>query len=227
MKKLLAGTFAVLAFLYLASGLIAQTVKGVIAGTVTDPSGASVPGATVTITNIGTNESQTTTTESDGSYRFPLVPPGTYVLDVKATNFAEYRASGVVIQASQTVPLPVRLELSKGKEIVEVTEQVPLVQTATSDLATQIDRTTILNAAIADRDVFSSLPYTAPSVAPGMDMAPTSGGAREAGTAYLLNGADDNDDFSAGAINIHPPLESVQDFTIKTNAMSAEYGRGG
>src|SRR5258708_31098456 len=59
-----------------------------------------------------------------------------------------------------------------------------------------------------------------------MDMSPTSGGAREAGTAYLLNGADDNDNFSAGAINIHPPLESVQDFSIKTNQMSAEYGRG-
>src|SRR5215471_2023253 len=167
MKKLLGSMFVVLAVLCLASGLEAQTVKGVIAGTVTDPSGASVPGATVTIVNAGTNESQTTTTDSDGSYRFALVPPGSYIVDVKATNFAEFRATGVVVQASQTVPLPIRLELSKGKEIIEVTEQVPLVQTATSDLATQIDRTTILNAAIADRDVFSSLPYAAPGVSPG------------------------------------------------------------
>ncbi len=227
MKKcvayLLVFAFAVL---YLASGLNAQTVKGVITGTVTDPSGASVPGASVTITNTGTSEKQSTVTETDGSYRFSLVPPGTYVLEVKAANFAGFRDSGIVVQASQTVPVPVHLELAKGKEVIEVTEQVPLVQTATSDLATQIDRETILNAAIADRDVFSSLPYAAPTVAPGMDMSPTSGGAREAGTSYLLNGADDNDDFSAGAINIHPPLESVQDFTIKTNAMSAEYGRG-
>ncbi|PYV61153.1 MAG: hypothetical protein DMG97_44015, partial [Acidobacteria bacterium] len=194
--------------------------------TVSDPSGASVPDATVTLTNLGTNASQTTTTGSDGSYRFSLVPPGTYVVEVKAANFARFRATGIVVQASQTVPLPIKLQLAGGTETIEVTEQVPLVQTATSDLATQIDRTTILNAAIADRDVFSSLPYTAPSVSPGMDMTPTSGGAREAGTAYLLNGADDNDNFSAGAINIRPPLESVQDFTIKTNQMSAEYGRG-
>jgi hypothetical protein len=216
----------VVAVLCLASGTLGQTVQGVITGTVTDPSGASVPSATVTITNVGTNASQTSTTESDGTYRFSLVPPGTYTVEVKASNFAGFRASGVVVQASQTVPLPIKLELARGKEIIEVTEQSPLVQTATSDLATQIDRATILNAAIADRDVFSSLPYSAPTVAPGLDMSPTSGGAREAGTAYLLNGADDNDNFSAGAINIRPPLESVQDFTIKTNAMSAEYGRG-
>jgi hypothetical protein len=217
---------AVVLTLGLASGSFGQTVQGVIAGSVSDPSGASVPDATVTLTNLGTNASQTTTTGSDGSYRFSLVPPGTYVVEVKAANFARFRATGIVVQASQTVPLPIKLELAGGKETIEVTEQVPLVQTATSDLATQIDRTTILNAAIADRDVFSSLPYTAPSVSPGMDMTPTSGGAREAGTAYLLNGADDNDNFSAGAINIRPPLESVQDFTIKTNQMSAEYGRG-
>jgi hypothetical protein len=74
--------------------------------------------------------------------------------------------------------------------------------------------------------VFSTLPFLAPQVTPGMDLSPTSGGARESGTSYLLNGADDNDNFGEGAINIHPPLESVQDFSVKTNSMSAEYGRG-
>jgi len=216
------------AFLILAgSGAsLAQTVAGVITGTITDPSGAVVPNATVTITNAGTNASQSATTGSDGSYRFSLVPPGTYTLDVKAANFAEVRASGLVVEASQTVPFSVKLELAKASAIIEVTSQAPLVQTATSDLATQIDRETILNAPLADRDVFSTLPFLAPSVMPGLNMNPASGGARESGTAYLLNGGDDNDNFSEGAINIHPPLESVQDFSIKTNSMTAEYGRG-
>ena len=79
-------TFAILAvaLLILASGgaVWSQTVQGVITGAVTDPTGAVVPGATVTITNTGTNISQNTTTGSDGSYRFPLVPPGTYTLRV-------------------------------------------------------------------------------------------------------------------------------------------------
>lgn len=217
---------AVVAIFSLASGTVGQTVQGVITGTVTDPSGASVPNATVTITNIGTAVSQTTTTGSDGSYRFSLVPPGQYVVDVKATSFAEVKASGIVVEASQIVPYSVKLELAKGSEIIEVTEQTPLVQTATSDLSTQVDRMTLQNTPLADRNVFSTLPFLAPSVMPGLNMNPASGGARESGTAYLLNGGDDNDNFSEGAINIHPPLESVQDFSIKTNQMSAEYGRG-
>src|ERR1700746_594034 len=69
----------VFAVLCLASGTLGQTVQGVITGTITDPSGASVPNATVTITNAGTSISQSTTTGSDGSYRFSLVPPGNYV----------------------------------------------------------------------------------------------------------------------------------------------------
>jgi hypothetical protein len=224
--KIFAVFFA--AFLILAGSAIcsAQTVQGVITGTITDPSGAVVPNAPVTITNAGTNVSQSTTTGSDGTYRFSLVPPGTYTIIVKAANFAEVRGNGLVVEASQTVPFSIKLELAKASAVIEVTSQAPLVQTATSDLSTQVDRETILNAPLADRDVFATLPFLAPSVSPGIDMSPTSGGMRESGTSYLLNGGDDNDNFSEGGINIHPPLESVQDFSIKTNSMSAEYGRG-
>lgn len=203
-----------------------QTVQGVITGVVTDPSGAVVPNATVTITNAGTNISQSTTTGSDGSYRFPLVPPGTYTLEVKAGSFATVRATGLVVQASQTVPYNVKLELAKAQQVIEVTSQAPLVQTASSDLGFQVDSSTIQHAALVDRDVFDVLPFLAPQISPGLDMAPTSGGQREASTSYMLNGAEDNNNFSSGAININPPLESVEDFAIITNNMSAQYGRG-
>ena len=223
-------TFFVLfaAFLVLAASGVAwsQTVQGVITGTITDPTGAVVPGATVTITNVGTNISQTTTTGSDGFYRFPLVPPGTYTLEVKAANFGGVRVSGVVVEASQTIAINRQLELAKTSQLVEVTAEIPLVQTATSDLGFQVDAKTIENAALVDRDVFGALPFMAPQVSPGLDMSPTSGGARESGTSYLLNGADDNNNFSEGAIGTSPPLESVEDFTIVTNSMSAQYGRG-
>lgn len=221
--------FLVVALLFLASGgaVWSQTVQGVITGAITDPTGAVVPGATVTITNVGTGISQSVTTGSDGSYRFPLVPPGTYTIEIKAANFATVRVSGIVVEASQTIPYNRQLELAKAQQIIEVTEQAPLVQTATSDLSTQIDRETIVNAPLVDRDVFSTLPFLAAQTSPGLDLMPTSAGARESGTAYLLNGGDDNDNFSEGAVNIHPPLESVEDFSIKTNSMTAEYGRGG
>lgn len=209
-----------------APSALGQSVQGVITGTITDPSGAVVPDATVTITNTGTGVSQTTTTSANGAYRFPLVPPGTYLVDIKAASFAEVKASGIVVQASQTVPFDVKLQLAKAQTVVEVTSQAPLVQTATSDLSTQVDSTTIQNAALVDRNIFSTLPFMAPGVEPGLDLMPAAGGAREAGTSYMLNGAEDNDDFSEGGINITPPLESVQNFSIITNNMSAQYGRG-
>ena len=93
-------------------GARAQTVNGVIAGTVTDPSGAVVPNVRVTATNTGTGISQTTTTGAQGEYRFPLVPPGTYVVQFEANGFATQKATGVVVQASQTVPFSVKLSVA-------------------------------------------------------------------------------------------------------------------
>ncbi len=109
--------------------------------------------------------------------------------------------------------------------VVEVAAEVPLVQTATSDLGFQVDSSTIQHAALVDRDIFDTLPFMAPSVSPGLDMSPVSGGQREASTSYMLNGAEDNNSFSAG-LNINPPLESVEDFALITNVMGAQYGRG-
>ena len=222
------------AFSYLATVMVvlfahfaySQSVQGVITGTITDPSGAVVANASVTITNIDTSISQQTITESTGVYRFPLVPPGNYMIEVKASGFADEKVSGIVVQASQTVPFNLKLQMATAQQVVEVTGEAQLVQTATSDLSTQVDRDTIQNMALVDRDVFASLPFLAPQVQPGMDLLPTSGGAREAGTSYMLNGGENNDNFSAGGINVHPPLESIDNFSILTNNMSAEYGRG-
>ena len=104
----------VVAVLCLASGTFGQTVQGVITGTITDPSGASVPNATVTITNAGTGLSQTATTGTDGSPRFF----GFFarVIDVKHQH-AQVKASGIVVEASQTVPFSI--SWAGGQEIVD------------------------------------------------------------------------------------------------------------
>lgn len=207
-------------------GAHAQSVNGVVTGTVTDPSGAVVPGAAVTLTNTGTGIAQTATTSGIGEYRFPLVPPGTYSIEVSAKGFATAKGNGIAVAASQTVPFPVKMTVASTGDVVEVTTQAPLVQTETSDLSLQVDNSTIQNMALVNRDVFTSLPFLAPQAMPGMDNGVTAGGARESGTSYMLNGAEDNDNFGEGGANVHPPLESIQDFTILTNNMSAEFGRG-
>ena len=203
-----------------------QSVNGVIAGTIIDPSGAVVANAKITITNTGTGLSQSTTTGTGGEYRFPLVPPGTYSVRIEATGFGTEKAEGILVQASQVVPFSVKLKVASAQQLIEVTGENPLVQTETSDQTLQVDNTTIQNMALVDRDVFGTLPFMAPQAMPGMDTGITVGGARESGTSYMLNGGEDNDNFGEGSMNIDPPLESVQDFSLLTNNMSAEYGRG-
>ncbi|MGI8742996.1 MAG: TonB-dependent receptor domain-containing protein [Bryobacteraceae bacterium] len=214
----------VLVLLAFASFTQAQTGQGVVTGTVTDPAGAAMAGASVTITNQGTNIKQVEKTGGDGVYRFSLVPPGSYVLSVTAPGFNERQIKGILVDPSQTTAVNATLSVATATTTVEVSSQAPLVQTTTSDLNITVNTTTIANTALLTRNVFS-LAFLAPQVTQGMNLNPASGGARESGTAYLLNGADNNDNFSEGAVNVNPPLESVGEFTILTNSFGAQYGR--
>ncbi len=206
-------------------GLYAQTAQGVVTGTVTDPSGAAIPSAQVTLTNEGTQVTQNATAGSDGGYRFPLVPPGTYTLTVKSSGFATKETKGIVVDPSQTVPVDVKLDVATASTAIEVTTQGTIVQTATSTLALTVNSHTIENIPLLTRDVFD-MAFAAPQVTQGMNFGPASGGARESGTVYLMNGADNNDNFDEGIANVVPPLESVAEFSILTNQFGAEYGRG-
>ena len=194
-------------------------------GSVTDPSGASVAGAQVSLINQGTQIKQQATAGGNGSYRFPLVPPGTYTLSVTNPGFATSETKNISVNASQTVPVNVRLNVATSSTAVEVSSQSSIVQTATSDLATTVNMRTVDATPLLTRNVFD-LAFVAPAVTQGMNFGPASGGARESGTAYLLNGADNNDNFGEGSFNITPPLESVSEFSVLTNSFNAEYGRG-
>lgn len=218
---------AVVVCLFIVLGMwgMAQTSDGVVTGTIFDPTGAVVAGATVTLKNEGTNISQSVTTETDGGFRFSTVRPGTYTLMVEATNFAKENIHGINVEASKTVPMNIKLELASAQTTVEVNSQGPLVQTATSDLAMTVNSSSIENIPLLTRNVYD-LAFAAPQVTQGMNLNPASGGARESGTSYLLNGSDNNNNFSEGGVNVTPPLESVREFTILTNNMSAQYGRG-
>ncbi len=224
MRRLACYGAFVLVFLACVPWVAAQTAQGVVTGTVFDPSGAIVPEATVKLTNEGTNITQTATTGSAGNYRLSLVPPGTYTVSAKAPGFAEKVVKGIIVRVSQTVPLDINLAVAQAAQAVEVTAATPLVETATSDLTHTIERTTLENTPLLSRNIYD-LAFVAPQVTQGLDMGASSGGARESGTAVLLNGSDNNDNFSEASANITPPLESVSEFTLLTNSMAAQYGR--
>jgi hypothetical protein len=201
----------------------AQTVQGVVVGTIFDSSGATVPGAKVALTNLGTTITQNEKSGSNGGYRFALVPPGMYKLDVKAAGFTEKQVADIKVDPSETVPINVTVTVASATTTVEVEEAAILVQTATSDLATTVNQSTIQSLPLLTRNVFN-LSFTAPGVTQGMNFNASAGGVRESGTTNMLNGADNNDNFGEGGYNTQPPLESVNELTVLTNNMSAEYG---
>ena len=203
--------------------LTAQSVQGVVTGTVTDVSGAVVPNAEVILLNEGTTVQQKEHTENNGTYRFSLVPPGVYTVTIKAAGFTDREVTGIKVDASSTVPVSATLSVKTASATVEVTEASALVQTASSDLSTTVDTKTIESMPLLTRNVFD-LAFAAPAVTQGMNFQATSGGSRESGTTFLLNGADNNNNFSEGGVNVSPPLETVSEFTMLTNNMSAEYG---
>lgn len=146
--------------LYLCASLLllqclrAQSVQGIVTGTITDPAGAAVPNAHITLTNEGTNVSQEENSANAGEYRFPLVPPGTYTLTVKAPGFNVKETKSIVVDASQTVPVDVRLDIATSSTAIEVVTQATVVQTATSDLATTVNTKTIEETPLLTRNVF-------------------------------------------------------------------------
>src|SRR5579872_3067782 len=223
MRRLAVTLGIVCLLLACASSTDAQTVQGVVVGTVFDASGAVLAGADVTLTNVGTNIAQATKTSNDGGYRFSLVPPGMYKLTVKASGFTEKQITDIKVDPSETVPMNVTLAVATASTAVDVEASALLVQTATSDLSTTVNQNTIESIPLLTRNVFD-LAFAAPAVTQGMNFNAAAGGARESGTTNMLNGADNNDNFSEGSYNIQPPLESVSEFSVLTNNMSAQYG---
>jgi hypothetical protein len=223
LRPFMVAVYCALLALAFTGGAEAQTVQGVVTGTVTDVSGAVIPSADLTLTNDGTLVEQHEKSLTAGEYRFGLVPPGTYMLTTKAQGFTTKEIKNIIVDASTSVAVNVTMSVATSQTVVEVTSQESIVQTASSDLSTTIDQRFIESMPLLTRNVFD-LTFAAPAVSQGMNFNAASGGARESGTTNILNGADNNDNFSEGSYNIQPPLESVAEFTVLTNNMSAQYG---
>src|ERR1700722_4204646 len=119
--------------------------SGDVTGTVTDPSGAAIPNATVTLTNVNTNASSKTTTNTDGSYRFAFVQPSTYKVTVSANGFQTQQRPGVVVTSGQPTPVSLQLALAGASQTVEVVEGSTALQTENADVSTSFSQEMIEN----------------------------------------------------------------------------------
>jgi hypothetical protein len=216
--------FAVLA---LAVSAIAQVQNGQFAGTVTDPTGAAIANAKVTVTNPATDLNLSTTTNSSGNYTVKEVPPGTYKIEVEANGFKTTANNGLEANAGTISHVDFKMQIGKASEIVEVTGTASDVNIEDSKLATTVSSTQINNLPLNGRNVFDLMQLTSGAVnVTGVDFenghSTVVNGLREDFNGFLVNGVS-NKDLSGGPINT-PIQDSVEEFQQLTLNMSAQYG---
>jgi hypothetical protein len=233
---ILFGAFVFAAIASTCVPLIGQTTYGSIAGAVTDPSGAAVAGAEVTLTNVGTSEKRTQTTKEDGLYLFPNLLPGRYRIDVGKTGFKRYSRPEVDVDVNQTVHVDAALQVGDVNQTVEVTAETPLIQTETSSLGTVVDTREANELPLNGRNIFNLTTIT-PSVVPQGNTLGTVVGKNpfdfanyQIGGAFANEGAIylDGEPLNTGYINlplIVPTQDAVSEFKVQYNNLGPEWGK--
>src|SRR5580693_3857977 len=226
-----------------AASLSAQTFRGTILGTVTDPSGAVVAGATVTVRNTGTGLQRTTETSADGSYALPELPIGTYNVTVTQSGFDTFLTTGVTVDVASERRVDAKMKPGEVSTKVEVSgELLPQVETTSAELGGTLTAETIEALPVNGRD-YQKLIYLNPGIAGSPDQISDSpgsygvfsmNGSRGRSNNFLLDGTDMNDGFrndpainEAGVFGDPAtilPLDAVAELKVISN-YEAEYGR--
>ena len=234
--------FAVMVLLLLIAGsatrLHAQGY-GTISGTVTDPTGAVVPSANVTATQIQTGRETVATAGKDGLFVFTSLPPSAYSLSVAVPGFETYHQSGIILQANQALTVNVKLQVGASTATVEVAADAPQVDTTTGTLSQVIDRDRVVDLPLNGRNAASLITLVAGVV----DATNEGNGANQGngktfpaavisstnGTLpnqsnYLLDGGNNVDEMT----NVNGPFpfpDALQEFSVQTSNYNAEYGQ--
>ena len=207
-----------------------STVTGGIRGTVVDPQKSIVPNATVTATNVGTNQTSTATSDENGSFVINNLQPGTYNIVVNQSGFGDFKAQNVVVEVGQTTSVEASLAVSGQTATVEVTAEAPVINTNDNSNSTNINQTTINEAPINGRRASNFVILTPATVPDG-----TFGLISFRGISGLLNnstvdGGDNNQAFFSEErgrtrINYSISQSAVREFQVNGSNYSAEYGR--
>lgn len=230
--------FSLLLMCLMVTGLVhAQGVgaSGDIRGTVTDPSGAIVAGATVTATDVAKGIKRTVTSDASGEYRFPGLAPATYSVSVTKSGFQSEIAKAVVVNVGQTTAQDFHMRLSQVSEQIEVTTEAPVVETDRAHQAEVINQDYIQDLPINRRD-YLTFTLLAPAVSDSTRLAsdqdfrvkqtPQSGlsfyGSNGRGNSVTVDGGEANDD--AGGVRLNLGQDAVQEFQINRSNYGADLG---
>ena len=225
----------VLALLAFSISGLAQTTAGRILGTLTDPSGASIAGATVVITDTQRGTSRTVTTDQTGNYAIPDLQPGTYKIRVEAKGFKSAERPSVQIEVATDVRADFSLPPGQVTEVMTVSEEIPLVNTTSATLGGTLSNEEINDLPLNGRN-YENLLQLRPGVMryPGGGFSTTSSnGLRAEDNSYFIEGLFNSEPYSGQAIVNGAgiagdsatilPIDSIQEFNIQQNP-PAEYG---
>ena len=214
----------------------AQKDAGTIVGTVTDPSGAVVPEAKVTVTDVEHGTTFATRTNSSGEFVAGALKIGRYTVTVEHAGFRKAVSTPMNLDVQQRIAVNFRLQVGQAAESVEVTGAAPLLETETSELGQVIDTNRVENLPLNGRN-FAQLALLTAGTAPSEPGARdensfgfSANGGRSLQNNFLLDGIDNNsnlpDLLNETNYVIQPSVEALQEFKVQTNAYSAEFGRG-
>ncbi|HKV48450.1 MAG TPA: carboxypeptidase regulatory-like domain-containing protein [Candidatus Acidoferrales bacterium] len=239
-KRVAAIAVVVLLFAVCAQISKAQDTADVV-GTVTDASGAIIPGATVTLTNIGTNVQQTTQTSGTGDYVFTLLQVGTYSIKVEAKGFKAFVAPNVNLSAGDRARADAKLEVGDVSQTVEVSGVVaPALQTDTSTIGTLVTSQAVEDLPLDGRNIVKLVQLSAGTTegAPGSIAAGNRPDDRRQTSAFSANGQGDSENESMidgfdnnermiGTIGARPSIDAIQEVNVSLNKYDASVGRTG
>jgi hypothetical protein len=230
--------------LFLLPGARSQTA-GKITGIVTDQTDAVIAGAEVAAVNITTGAKQSTTTNEEGAYTFPVVPVGEYEINVNSAGFKPYRRTGLLVNINSALVVDVKLQLSEQSEAVMVTEDATQVETSDTQLGQVIGSKQVTEIPLNGRaytDLFATQAGVSPITTSGAGNSSSGGGfgtvaaagndntgqfsingQRESANGFSLNGASIQETIGQQA-GIIPNLDSIAEFRILTSNSDAEYG---
>jgi hypothetical protein len=210
-----------------------------IVGTVTDPSGAVVPSATVTATQTQTGTATTVKTAGDGAYVFPVLLPSNYSISAAAKGFENFTQTGIVLEADQSVTVNVTLVIGSSAVTVSVTGDAPQVDTTTGTLSQVIDEARVVDLPLNGRNAASLITLVAGVVDSTNEgngtnqgngktfpaaVISSSNGTLPAQSNYLLDGGNNVDEMT----NVNGPFpfpDSLQEFSVQTSNYNAEFGQ--
>src|SRR5215470_1100208 len=216
----------------------AQSDRGTLTGTITDPTSAVIPGATVAVVNTETGTKYETVSTETGNYTLPQVPPGVYQFTAELPGFKKYVRNGINVLVAQTLRIDVSLEVGAATDEVTVSADAPLLRTESSDVSHNVnsarhDELPILGiGGVLSGSAGIRNPYAMVQLIPGSTWTPNSlvrlNGTPANTQSFRIEGQDASNSGTPGVpAQSQPGVDAIEEVAIQTSNFAAEYGQAG